>query len=152
MSAASSEAPAEQRSPFVWAQVIAAERAELVAAGSPAAMVVAFDAVVAELRRQEQRILDGLAQATTLVVDAWCREHAEALQTMPAMFVQGLIVRAAVAYVYGHGVMTPAPVDGAAGGGPLSLREAVPEHLWPDVRGAVAGYERLLAALDRPGR
>lgn len=132
-----------KRPPYEREQVLAAKRAELVAAGLP---LNGFDAVLAELRRQGQMTLAGLAKGAELVVASFCAEYAEQLSLLPAAISQGLIVRATVAYLYGYGVMTPIQ-EAELGWHPLEWKDAVPEHLRPDVEQAMRGYSRMLAAL-----
>lgn len=136
--------PVVQRVPFEREQGLAAKRAELVAAGLP---LDGFDAVLAELREQERQTLGGMARQAELVVSSFCTTHAEALALLPTAVSQGLIVRATVAYLYGYGVMVPAPADGEAAWHMLDWAVAVPEHLWPDVEQAMRGYSRMLGAL-----
>ncbi len=138
--------PVVNRPPYEREQALAAKRAELVAAGLP---LNGFDAVLGELREQEQKMLAGLSEWATLVVASFATEHGEELRMLPAAVQQGLIVRATVAYLYGYGLMTPAVKTGEDAWHPLSWRDAVPEHLRPDVGQAVRGYERLLDALHQ---
>ncbi len=138
--------PVVKRAPREREQVLAAKRAELVASGSVS--LAGFDAVRDELRGQERRTLDGLARQAGLVVASWCSEHAEDLSLLPATISQGLIVRATVAYLYGYGLMKPVEGD-QADWHVLEWKDAVPEHLWPDVEQALRGYSRMLSALGQ---
>lgn len=140
----SAAVPVHERPPYEREWVIAEKRAEWVAAGRP---VEGSDAVTAEMREQERKMLDGLSQWATLVVASFCAEHAETLALLPTAVSQGLIVRATVAYLYGYGLMVPAPPDGTDSWHPMSWQAAIPEHLWPDAEEARRGYERLLSQL-----
>ncbi len=107
------------------------------------------DAAREVLGSGDREVLAGLCQWSRLVVDSFRSEHAAALAALPPAVAAGLIVEATVAYLFGYGLMVPAPAGGP-GWHPREWRDAVPEHLHPDVDGAVAAHQRVLDRL--PGR
>ncbi len=134
------EIPVQKRAPYAREAALAVKRAALVAEGRPTA---GFDAVTAELREQERRMVAGMSQWASLVVATWAREHAAELAVLPSVVRERLLIEAVVAYLYGYGLVEPAPPDEEAGLHPLDFGEAVPAHLHPDVAGAAAAFQRI---------
>lgn len=135
-----------RRSPIERERYLGAQEAGRREAGQPVDVVLAARETLAEMDRQTQA---GLAQWARRVVGSFCSEHREELAALPAAIAQGLVVEVTVAYLFGYGLMTPAPA-GEADWHPIDWREAIPVHLHPDVAGAVASHERMLAALPQP--
>lgn len=146
MSGRSVPVPVYKRAPWARERAIAAKRAEMVAGGSTADAVAAFDAVTVELRAQERVMLAGMAEWATLVVDSWARDHAAELARLPAAVERRLLVEAVVAYLYGFGLVEPVPpVEPSedSGGHPVEFVEAVPAHLHPDVASVAEAFQAL---------
>lgn len=129
----------QRRAPYARERVIAAKRAELVAEGRS---VEAFDVVTSELRAQERRMMAGMSEWATLVVDSWYQEHRVALAGLPAAVERRLLVEAVVAYLYGYGLVEPVEAVEPAEHR-LEFAEAVPEHLHPDVVSVAEAFQAL---------
>ncbi len=131
--------PVETRSPFERERWFA----DRLAAGEDPGVV---DAAREALGAADKQVVVRIGAWAFLIVDSFRSTYAAELKELPAAVATRLLMEATIAYLYGFGVMVPAPSSGP-GWHPLEWADAVPEHLRPDVAGAVAAHRRVLARL-----
>lgn len=131
-----------RRSPYERAQWLAEKRADLEQVGEP---TEALDLAQEVLAAADRDAVAGLRRWAGLIVDAFAGENYATLAALPAAWATGLIVEMTVAFLYANGLVTSAVADAEPGWHPVGWREAVPEHLHPDVAGAVASFARMNA-------
>jgi hypothetical protein len=86
---------------------------------------------------------DRLVRAATLAVDVFVMDNAPLQKLMTPAAWTRLLVQATVGYLLGEGFITENPPDDDAW-----LALSVPDHLAPDVEGALAEARRIREALN----
>lgn len=97
---------------------------------------------------RDWQTVHGLGRWAKLVVDTFIADNQPDLDGLPSTVRESLIVEATIAYLIGGGLVVPAP-PGEPGLHPILWRDAIPEHLHPDVASAVARHARMVALLGK---
>lgn len=100
--------------------------------------------------RYERDLVATMQQWVALTLGTWAVENRVALDLVPAAWRDGLYIEAILGILFGGGLVRPAAAEGPAGR-PIGFEQVVPEHLRPDVRGAVVRFARVNSRVVRPG-